>query len=683
MYQYFVDPYNAQIVTFVAKACVLTALGEIASLISYASTPKALIFSFFSSFENIFAFALDKRLRPGVYKHRARSTRTVSLKSWLTVSIAVICCTAALLSDLLLFQFVASRQQFRVKITRKEFTFHDTTNMLGTVKQVLPSVLVSNSTADTVFGKSTYLSDDGMYYTHRKIHQEARLGVEVDTSSLNITEDITRNGDNYTYMTVYGEFNLTQNQTGYPRCLLINVVDPPTAMWGLNPAAISCMVYNNESTASSIPNFRTNIDGSEGNTLATMYQTNEGANYMFLTLDHRSYDGLSSETDTYSVNRVEQNLDSLITSGYKLEVSNLNDVPIYASSNDSAFSLLKESLETNDTWACNSTATYCVGTFLFSKIVTTYEFGRTNHPIYTRKYFLCSLEFTADYFSTDGGSAVFSTMSYDIRHALVPGKQVIERYVRRTMGYIGDTPLSLAILTDRTDHEVILSTLQSPNYPLIAIPSQFQNAFPAFVVIASCFLFVVVSQVVQLLYRRNYHRKLPFDVNLETYHKALENLNGLNAWNLSAKFELYGNVQMYNTESAGSTNSFYIGLAPDHSVDTGSLMGSRINSGVGLLSQGSAHEMKNVRASIVSGISNNSYIGAYLGASTTRGDGDGAGRPLIPRGGQETQNERASVVSGISNDNYNGANLEPSQSIASATTYGDGDGRPLIPRDQV
>lgn len=592
MYQFFVNPYNAQIVSFVAKACVLTALSEMATLISYASTPKAFIFSYFTSFENMFTLLMDRRWRPSVRQH---CTRRKAIKSgtWITIIVAGLFCTVALLSDLLLFQFTARREQYRIKLTRHNFDFEDTTIDVGEMDYTLPNVLLSNETAIKEFGNMTYLSDDGGQYMKYDTEFLGLYVVDGPHHEVNITNNITEYSNGvYAYDGPLHQYNITNGKRGVQRCVVTNMVDPPTAFWGLTPITVNCYVDEGPNVPKSIVNLVQTNAGYEGETMVTTFQSTKGAHYLFLNITHRTYEVLSAaRLDNFKLTRVENNLESLTASGYALNNAVINGLPIapVEYQNKTAVDLLQGSINSNKPYACTSGHS-CYATFLFSKMVTSYKYG--TYPIHTRKYFLCSLlYYTPDTVESLNVDSEFATMSYNSRQFFVKAKTVKPSLIPGFyVDQYGQSPVSMQIVTDRTDHEILLATLRSPNWPRSATPTEYQNAFPGFLVITTCTVFIVLSQLTQLVYRSSAHRRMPFDVNLEIYHKALENLNGLNAWHLTAKFELDDNIVMYQSKSQLS-NAYTIGLVRKQDVMLG-------RNQLPLTTQ-----PRSVRSSVVSGVS--------------------------------------------------------------------------------
>lgn len=559
MYRIFLSPYNAQVVTLAAKVVVVQALGEICTIISYWSSSGAFIFTFFSSFENISALLTDMRWYPSVRKHRT-ATRTIHKKTWAMMALAIALAGLALISDLLLFQFTAQKQTVDVQLTTKNFTFPDVTDRNSSV----PAVLISNATAQDTFHNKKYLSHDKGYY--QKFSPYFRDGYIVDSGSnmMNVTAEIGQldNNGTFSFEGPYGTMNVTSslNNTalrGPERCVVVHRLAGPTIIYGGTPVFVSCFVDQDEQQ-SPIPDLLYDLLGTQGETITTFFQTAQGANYLFVNMIRRTFQNLDVTENSQALNQLRENLASLTQDGYHMEIANINDLFLTNSSHISPLDLMSQ-------YAPDCKDDLCVGVFLYSKLFTSKD--SANRVLYSRRYYSAAF-----YYSTD--TVILATMSYETRQKLVPNKKIRHNLVHTLYDFItsdglsftGDVPISNQIATDLSDDEIILATLENPAFPLRLVVKEYQNALPAFIVIFSCVLFILVSWTIQLIYRRNAHTHLPFDANLEMYHKALENINGLNAWNLSAKFELDTNVVM--TRGRDTMDKFTIGLDKKNTAES-------------------------------------------------------------------------------------------------------------------
>ena len=530
MLQLFVTSDTAQIVSFVAKIVVGLTIPQIASLISFMSTPKALIFFFFGDFGNLFALANDIRWYPSVRKHRQRK-HEVRFISVATVLLAIVFCSAVLVTDLLLFQLSARKDGYQLKKTQTNLTFTDSYYPIGNSTFIYPSVMESNQTAQKVFGNNRYASNDGGVYKNYTTLQDYY----------------------YTIDGPQGDVPVSGNYTGDPRCTVAHGVIPSNIANRVSPVRIRCYFDNVVHNSSNIHEETVNTLGFKGQKVASFYQTNEGANYLFVQLVQRVHDHLETYNGSNGVYLLETKVKGIEDAGYKLENAILNIVPVNMTNNTMN---LKELIESSVSEALNNDYLMAYGNFLFSKTELTFKYGTI--PMYTKKFILWDTYFSPTLLSGEGKGNIFS-YSYDTRQYLVKGGKLRETLYGLHSALMTRAPLSVQISTDLSDDEIVLASLQNPNYPLRVVETEMVNILPGVIVIAICGLFLVIAITINQFGRHNSNTHLPFDINLEIFHKSLDNLNGPNAWYLPAKLEGSKNIVMTKGVSLMS-NKYAVGL---------------------------------------------------------------------------------------------------------------------------
>lgn len=533
MQQFFVTADAAQFVSFAAKVVVGFTVPRTASLLSFFSTPKALIFYFFGDFGNLFALATDSRWWPSVRKHRT-PRKSVEFGSWTTVLMALLVASAVLITDLLLFQLAPRKDGYRFKLTNQNFTFTDAKYHLGSNNFTYPEVLLSNVSARQVFGNKVYVANDAYTYMNYKTQQDFFYTVDGPRGEIKI--------------------NNLHNNTGVPRCTVAHAVIPWNVQVAASPVRIRCFFDYGSTNQTDIIEETTNTLGFNGNTIVSYYQTKEGANYLFVELVKRAYDHLETFNGTSGDDILSTKVANLEADGYTIENVLNNGVVIDMANNTlSTIDLIRQSVQV----AAKQDFVLGTSTFLFSKTELSFRYGRT--PVYTKKFILWGTYLGVDFFEgRDQGN--FYSYSYDTRQMLIPNGQLRgDLYGMNTTEFIY-APLSVQFSTDRTDDEVVLATLQDPELPLQVIPTEMIDIFPGLIVIGICGVYVLTASLCHLLIGRKANKKFSFEVSLEVYHKALDNINGLNAWYIPAKLEGTNNVAMQKGVSLIS-NQFTIGLA--------------------------------------------------------------------------------------------------------------------------
>lgn len=474
-------------------------------------------------------------------KHRS-PRKSVHVGSWTTIFMAFLVASAVLTTDLLLFQLAPRKDGYRFKLTNQNFTFPEGKYHLGGNNFTYPEVLLSNDTARQVFGNKIYVSNDAYTYMNYKTQQNLY----------------------YTIDGPKGEISLTNNYTGIPRCTVAHAVIPWNVQVAASPVRVRCFFDFGSTNKTDIIEETANTLGFNGNTIVSYYQTKEGANYLFVELVQRAYDHLETFNGTSGDELLSLKVASLEAEGYTIENVLSNGVVINMANNTlSAMDLIIRSVED----ASSKKFILGTSTFLFSKTELSYRYGRT--PVYTKKFILWGTYLGVNFFEgKDQGN--FYSYSYDTRQMLIPNAKLHEDlYGMNTTEFI-HAPLSVQFSTDRTDDEVVLATLQNPESPLQVVPTEMIDIFPGLIVIGICGIYVLTASFCHLLVGRKANKNLSFEVNLEVFHKALDNINGLNAWYIPAKLEGTDKVAMQQGVSLIS-NQFTIGLT-SRGISTGIAM---------------------------------------------------------------------------------------------------------------
>lgn len=123
MQKIFVNSDSTQLVAFVAKVVIGLKISQVASLISFSSNPKALIFIFFGSFGNLFALANNVRWYSSVQKHRSEK-QSIRANSWFIVIVEISMATAVLVRFAFIPVFRAQRSH-GTKTAQKNLIFTD------------------------------------------------------------------------------------------------------------------------------------------------------------------------------------------------------------------------------------------------------------------------------------------------------------------------------------------------------------------------------------------------------------------------------------------------------------------------------------------------------------------------------------------------------------------------------
>lgn len=533
MPQYFVTATTAQIVSFGAKIIVGFTATRTACLLSSFSTPKALLFLFFGEFNNLFALMNDWRWYPSVRKHRSYY-KSVELGSWMTIFMAFLLASSVLITDLLLFQLTARKNTYQFKPTTQNFTFPVKSYKLGAFEASFPEVLYSNKAAQQVFGNKVYISNDGGRYMNYHTHQDYE----------------------YTIDGPVGQIKLNESVEGDHRCTVAHVVNIFNAKVGTCPVRIRCYAEGKPTNGSYIYEETMLNVKIGGSIIASYYQTPEGANYLFVQLVQRAYEHLKTTDGLGGEEVLGSKIESLEAQGYILENARTFDLQLNMTTNKmTPMDIIKDSVSNSNSRYSNLGGD---SVLLFSKTDRSYLYGFK--PMVTKRFILCSTDLERNFFSTTGGKGNYFSYSYDVRQVLIRGAQLRPDLIGAYGHYFKNAPTSPEISTDRSDDEIILATLQDPQLPLEAISTVMIDIFPGLIVIGVCCLYVLVTACFHFLVKCNAYKAVSFEVNLEVFHKALDNIsNGLNAWYLPAKIEQTSNVKMSNQVSL-ITNSFSIGL---------------------------------------------------------------------------------------------------------------------------
>lgn len=531
----FVSADNAQIVAFVAKIVVGLTVPRVSAVVSYFSAPKALIFYFFGDFSNVFALANDMRWFPSVRKTR---TRPANIHAGTLITVVLACCMAAavLVTDLLLFQLSERQEGFVFKPTDTPLVFHDLDyTQLGEDSIMVPEVLSSVSSANSELGSNLYIpGDKGQYmnYSFAPLNFSALDGPE-------------------------GNIAWKSDAEGYSRCTVAHSVYPDNVWNGDMPAKLLCFYEKTFSNATNIWHKSVNTFGSDGQTIASWFQTAEGANYLFVEPLQRFTTLFQNENSTSGTEILKQMVDGFTAEGYSMVMalvdgSSVNPA-IFPKEYSDPWFLIEDSVKQ----ALLQDFIEAETILLFSKTETTLKYGRI--PVHTKKNVLWGTALTRGFFNNTGSGNYYS-YSYDTRQYLVKDKSIRSNLYGVSNTDIGLAPQSVQFLTNRTDEEIILATLNSTTPPIQVVPTELLDIFPGVVVVAICGAFVICSLLFSFVARLPGGKDIVFDVNLEVYHKGLSNLDCSNAGSIPAKFESTDNLVMTRGTNL-MTNALNVGLA--------------------------------------------------------------------------------------------------------------------------
>lgn len=546
MQQFFVSADTAQFVSFAAKLVVGFTIPRIASLLTLISTPKALVFFFYGNFGNLAALVTDLRWFKPARNSRSKG-KTIYFSTWFTIVIAIITASAVLVTDLLLFQLADRKDGYKFK--EQKNVHWNFTDSLSEANYPFPDVILSNGSSNKIFGDKIYMSNDNGRYMNYSVQQ--RVDFLVDGPQGNIDAK-----------------SLDPAVNGTPRCTVTHEVTSLIATGGTMPVQVKCF-FDNFVNMTTSGNGGIQIDtvwseGMRGSKIASYYQTEEGANYLFVELVQRGYDFLQSSNKSTGIDMLQRKADSLVESGFEIEFAVAQGyVPPLSNNTETMIDFAKFSEQ-----RANATnATVATTVLLMSKTTLSYNYGRV--PVYTKNYILITTIFTVGFFEHEGYGNYYS-YSYNTRQYLVPNRSIRPNIIGVNFKQLR-SPQSVQISTDATDDEIFLATLVDPKQPIRVIPTVMIDIFPALVVVGVCGVFVLVSFFIILFAKRHANSGLSFDINLEVFHKAIENIDGLNAWYLPAKLERTSAISMSAGESLVS-HSYEVGLV-SKGISTGVDMG--------------------------------------------------------------------------------------------------------------
>lgn len=531
MARIFVSTDTAQIVSFVAKISTGLIIPKLATLFSIYSTSTALILSYFGRFTNIFSVAQDVRWRPSIRSSHARAKsqhERIKGSTWLLFVIAIILASIAVIIDLVLFQFSERRTAFVTRRIDATFPINDTFLASAVGLLQVPGEIIASSNDTGIFSKKTFLSrDGGVYHTHSK-----------EIRDFNILS---------------GGFGKVSNSTlgNNFRCTSVITGLPYYSNQGVLPIQVKCFQDNGNDTRLEFDLNLPNSFGFAGNTIATYYQTDEGANYLFAEVIQREYMTLRTTSKFGGIRDLSLRLDSLFQDDYTVDYYRSNNSTLSNPPNNRKDMMARLQADApvniNDPTALGST-------ILFSKDETLVRFDTQEVP--TSHYALLFIKPDQGFFSSSG-EAVYSVLSFDVRHLLIAGKEIRPNLIGLSNS-TGSNPVkfpqSIQYTTVRTDDEIVLSTIQSPNSPEFVFAQDQINIVPGLVVCLMCGGFAVICVIIQTVYKFNRCKKLAFDIDLEIFHKALENCN-TESWLLPAKMELSDDLVMSRYASQLSSAS--------------------------------------------------------------------------------------------------------------------------------
>lgn len=539
MQQYFVSANTAQIASFAAKVVVGLTVPQLASLISFFSTPKALVFFFFGDFESISSLLFDIRWLPSVRKYRSKDKHITS-GTWITVFLALAFAAAVLVTDLLLFQLAARKDGYTFKHTTTELNFTDSTVQLGEGLYAYPDVLDSNSSAQAVFGNNVYASNDGGLYMDYKTSQRA---------------DFTMDGPQ-------GEIKAEGEISGIPRCTVVHEVTSLNVRGASSPVMVKCFFDTPETRGSGIFYDSIATYGTNGQKIVSFFETKEGANYLFVEAVQRVYEHVQTFNGTSGVDVLNNKIKGFADEGYVMENAIIQGRAINITNNTkSVMELIKQAGDQ----ALSNNFIFGTTAFLHSKTDLSYKFGK--YPVYTKKFIIWGTFLGVDFFDGEGQGNYYS-YSYDTRQYFVKDRGIRDGLIGLNVTGMIFAPQSPQFSTDRTDDEIVLATLGEPNPPLLVIDTEMIDIFPALIVIGICGFFVICANIAHFVGRSKIDKGQSFDVYRETLVRALHNLTGFNAWLIPAKLEKTDHIVMTRGISS-ATNKYQVGLVKRSSGSVG------------------------------------------------------------------------------------------------------------------
>lgn len=517
MKQYFVTADTAQLVSFGAKIVVGLTVSKTASLISYFSTPKALIFLFFGAFDNLFALATDPRCYPSVRSHRT-SDMSVKFGTWITIITAFLVASAVLVTDLLLFQLAAKETSYEFKLSKNQFLVADDKSRVGINEFIFPKVLLSNQRAVETFGNTDYLSNDGGTYMNYTTRQSAYYIIDGPDGQIGGIRGVS---------------------IGVPKCTVAHKVRPRNVEVADPPVRIRCYRDFGSRNITDIVDEKLSNLGFNGNKIVSYYQTLEGANYLFVELIQRTYEQLSTINGTSGDLTLSSKIQGLEEEGYRLESASTHGIVVNRSSNAlTAMELIRRSF----TLGRENNTKVAASTFLFSKTELSYRYNEK--PIYTKKFILWGTYLGINFFrGNDIGN--YYAYNYQTRQMLVKGANLRPELYGANSSVLNSVPLSPEFSTDLDEEKIVLATLENPQQLSEVISREMIDILPGLILIGTCVVYVLIVTIFHSLVGRHSPKGFPFEVGLEVYHKAFENLNGLTAWYLPAKFEGTKDLVMY------------------------------------------------------------------------------------------------------------------------------------------
>lgn len=555
MPQFFATATTAQVAAFGARFAVGALVPHIATCISSFSTPKALMFSFFSNFSNLFALANDVRLQHTVRKQRKhKSGSSISLESFALALLAIAVAASVLLTDIVLFQFSEQKAGYRITPSTARFTIEDDTIDLGGREYQCPKAMLSESAARKAFGGSTYVSNDGGEYMNYTTVQDSEATISGPTGLVNLGEGVVEDDEYVRFEGAAGEVKVAGKNTGLPRCTVVSHLQIEGSASN-HPTRLHCLL-GDHFTSPSFGAEESLTVGFNGDKFVYFYQTREGANYMFLELVHRDYYRLGG-FDTNSTAKLEASLDELSEEGYVIENALINGESIDMRNNH------KSNMELVKAGAASSKSGFFQVQLLVSKQTVSYKFGL--YPVYTSNYVLWTVQGN-NHLLTGESHGSYSSLNYKTRQVLVRGKQIRSNLLGFTTDNFINAPVSAKISTSLTDDEVLLATLQNPASPLLVTEVELFNIFPSVVLTLLCCLALFSMLIFERFYRKNAKSRFPFHIDLEIYHRMLDTLTpSSDAVSLPCKMELTDNVFMMKGVSL-LTNEYVVGLAERKTV---------------------------------------------------------------------------------------------------------------------
>lgn len=493
----FVTTSVAQALAFASKVATAMVIPQIASFISIFSARKAIQISFFSSISNCISLLFETRSWQPI-RNIPKFHAKVSVKSWITIFLAIVLYAAIVISDLLVFQLAKRDTGWRYYPNSDiDLDFKLETVKAGNSFNVnAPLALVNDRESLSAFRNNSYIPAE--FYQYSNMTPIRRVRTDENNSSYEVVYDTPFVNSTNNGLTAA---NFT--------CMCGQQVRELQVSFGTPLTYLSCdsdLVPQHDPFPSSI--------GANRERSFIAYQGDDGAHFTFLSSKQRDRQRLN-ETSIYPtaaftyLNKTVQNF-TLIG-----QQQNRTAVPLDI---DRAFSYLS-------IWNLG-THLYDYGViFTYYKIDKSIKFGKV--PVYTYTYLIVeiigigTIRKQIDPYAIPG-LFYFNYILYTAQNVVVPGKRINPQYLGiDANGAYG--PKSAHIITDEPPEHVIIAMLESSQKPILVESVELVDAWPALLLIISAGVVSFLFYVLTIAHRVGSSSTVSFDPRVEIFHSALDN----------------------------------------------------------------------------------------------------------------------------------------------------------------